>query len=222
MRAWLQYLMFIFITIFMLTTSFAHEIKLKPISTKTAIQLYNPVGNTVAGNPNGKITLVEFFDYNCHYCRSLQPAIQELINKNSDLRVVYKEYLLFGEPSRAAISAALAANNQGKYLTMLNALLNANRPLEKQEVLRIAKKMGLDTQRLAADIARPIIQKQIEDNLALAETLEIQAAPAFIIANSDIATNSKKTNTPQYLYIGSDGAQGNLQMLINKIRIDQG
>jgi protein-disulfide isomerase len=179
--------------------------------------LYNPQGNSLAGNPDGEVTLVEFFDYNCKYCRLLHPKIQTLITANPGLRVVYKEFLLFGEKSIPATSAALAAEKQNKYLPMQNALLTATQPLTEEAVLKLAQAIGLNIKKLKKDMSDPKIQAQIQANTALASRLEIDGAPMFIVANSQIAKDPTNA-TPQYLFTGSDRAEIKLQQLIDKIK----
>jgi protein-disulfide isomerase len=195
--------------------SFDH---LKPLPPTLANQLYNPAGNTVAGNPNGSLTLVEFFDYNCPHCRAFRPALEKLIAKNPQLRVVYKEYLLFGDSSIPATQAALAASQQGKYLALHSALLQATKPLQRDEILRIAQTVGLDTQKLAKDMQSPAVAQQIQANNTLVDTIGIEGAPTFIIANSNITKNPSQPNNKQYVFVGDDNAAPALQKMIDAVK----
>lgn len=192
--------------------------RLKPIDSATAVELYNPAGNSVAGNPNGTVTLVEFFDYNCKYCRQFHPKLLALAAKNPNLRIVYKEFLMFGPFSLPAAQAALAAQKQGKYLALQAALLSATHPLTQEEILSIAKTTGLDSKKLQTDMASPAIAQQIEHNNALVKTLHLQGAPAFIVTSSDIVKQPSHTDNPQYFHIGSgEQTESVLQKLITKV-----
>lgn len=185
-------------------------------SSKIAQIVYNPQHNAIQGNPNGNVTIVEFFDYNCSYCRKLQPSIAKIVQKNPNVRVVYKEYLLFGESSKLATRAALASEYQGKYIQMHTALLRAENPLSEKEIMHIAQSVGLDTQKLAKDMNSAEVVQQVEKNNELIETLGIDGAPAFIIANSKVITDPKATS--QYIFIGSEDAAQNLQHLIDRVK----
>jgi protein-disulfide isomerase len=189
---------------------------LKVSNSKIAQILYNPQHNTVQGNPNGQVTIVEFFDYNCAYCRKLQPSIAKIVQKNPDVRVVYKEYILFGESSKLATRAALASEYQGKYIQMHTALLRADNPLSQKEIMRIAQSIGLDTGKLAKDMDKPEIIQQVQKNNELIDTLGIDGAPAFVIANSKVINDPKATS--QYMFVGSEDALQNLQHLIDRVR----
>jgi len=219
---------FIFIGLILIALAITLQIKLgstqtqlKPQDPITAKELYNPQENSITGNLHGNVTIVEFFDYNCKYCRQLHPKIKELITANPDLRVVYKEFLLFGAPSLIATSAALAAQKQGKYAELQEALFRATKPLTLEEVLKIAKEAGLNIKKLKKDMDKPEIQIQIQTNTALAAKLDIDGAPAFIVADSRMAETPEKINTPQYLFKSSNNAEIVLQELIDKVKRDK-
>ncbi|HVV68015.1 MAG TPA: DsbA family protein [Gammaproteobacteria bacterium] len=214
MKQWTTYLL---LGVMLLPAAWAEmgDAVLQPVPPAIATQLYNPQGNTIAGNPKGTVTLVEFFDYNCPFCRSLNPTIQKLIKKNPNLRVVYKEYLLFGDASIPATSAALAAAQQNKYLQMHQALLTSKHPLTTAEVLNIAQSIGLDVQAFQKVMNSKAVQQQVVSNTALAAKLNMGAAPAFIITRTQTAGQPSNAN-PQYLFLGSNNAEKNLQALINK------
>lgn len=216
MKPWIkQWKIYLLLGVMLLPAAWAEidDAVLQPVPPDVAAQLFNSQGNTVAGNPNGKVTLVEFFDYNCHYCRSMLPTLQKLIKQNPNLRVVYKEYLLFGDVSVPATSAALAATQQNKYLEMHQALLTSKRPLTSDEVVRIAQSIGLNTQAFAKAMNSNKVQQQIASTTELAAKLNLGAAPAFIVTRTQTAGQK---NNPQYLFLGSINAERNLQALINK------
>ena len=137
----------------------------------------------VAGNPEGAITLVEFFDYRCGYCKRVKPTLETLLAENDDLRLVYKEFPILGPESTLAARAALAARAQGGYGPFHTALMEADGALERAHILEIARSVGLDDERLAQDMDEPAIDALIEGNAALAQDLGIRGTPAFVIGD---------------------------------------
>ena len=137
----------------------------------------------VAGNPNGDVTLVEFFDYRCPYCKRVAEPLAELLKADRNLRFVYKELPILGPESVVASRAALAARAQGKYQPMHDALMRARGTLDEQAVFRIAGEVGLDVGRLKADMARPEITAMLDRNLKLAKDLGLNGTPAFVIGD---------------------------------------
>jgi len=137
----------------------------------------------VGGNPSGDVTLVEFFDYNCPYCRRVAPTVVELEEADPDLRLVYKEFPILGPGSTFAARAALASRKQGKYLAFHNALMQAREQLAKDQVKKIAAAVGLDTDRLQEDMNDPAIEQTIQRNLDLANALGITGTPSFVIGD---------------------------------------
>lgn len=207
------------IGLFLTISAFSIQGTVQSITPTVAKSAYNPGLNTVAGNPKGNVTLVEIFDYNCSQCRKLQPILEELIQKNPNLRVVYKEYLLFGDFSLPATKAALAAQFQNKYLTLHKALLSATQPLTEEEVLRIAKAQGLDIAQLKADMGKEAILDQIRANNALTAKLKLDGAPIVIVTNSNIANDPEKhIKQPQYIQMGFDNALTDIQAMIDKVK----
>jgi protein-disulfide isomerase len=137
----------------------------------------------VMGNPDGDVTLVEFFDYNCPYCKRMTDALRTLIDEDSGLRVVMREYPILSEGSRFAARAALAAKKQGKYEAFHFALMDAKGRVGEQETIDIASRLGLDIERLRADMESPEIQAHIDETYALAQALGVRGTPAFIVGD---------------------------------------
>jgi protein-disulfide isomerase len=137
----------------------------------------------VGGNPDGDVTLVEFADYNCPYCRRVAPIMTEAEAADPQLRVVYKEIPILGPNSAFAAKAALAARQQGKYVEFHRELMNAKGVAAEGLVLAIATKIGLDVEKLKADMEAPQIQAAIDRNLALARALGINGTPTFVIGD---------------------------------------
>lgn len=136
---------------------------------------------TQMGNPNGSVTLVEFFDYQCVHCKKMAPVISELVKKDKNLRVIYKEFPIFGKSSDLASRAALAAAMQGKYKAMHEALLKQDKRLDENLINQIAKSIGLDMTKLKKDMDSKEVGDLLAQNRTLAENLRLMGTPAFII-----------------------------------------
>jgi protein-disulfide isomerase len=168
---------------------------------------------TVVGNPKGNVTIVEFFDYQCIHCKKMSPVINSLIKKDSDLRVVYKEFPIFGKSSELASKAALAAGMQGKYQAMHNALINIDKRLNDKIVMDSAKSLGLDMKKFKVDMDSKEVTEVLEANRALAEKLHLMGTPAFIVASTP-GGQFKAGSEPSF--IPGAASEESLQELIKK------
>lgn len=146
-------------------------------------ELLHDPDSPVAGNPNGDVTIVEFFDYRCPYCKQVEPSLAELRKEDRKLRFVYKEFPILGPDSVIASHAALAARKQNKYQALHDALLAAHGRLDEPTVLQIAADSGLDAKRLKADMGSPEIETIISRNMELAHVLNINGTPGFLIGD---------------------------------------
>ncbi len=155
--------------------------------------LENSAADPVLGNPKGDVTLVEFFDYQCGYCKAVQADVQKLIKEDAKLRVVFKEFPILGPASVTAAKAALASREQGKYEAFHNALMAHRGQLDDDTILRLARSAGLDTDKLKKDMESPAVQQVIGANLALAQALGIRGTPAFVVGD-DLAPGAIKLN----------------------------
>lgn len=166
------------------TPGTATDAEAKEASSRTAPYedaLFNDPASPVAGNPEGDVTIVEFFDYNCPSCRKFAPMLAEFLHDDPELRVIYKEFPVLGPDSMYAARAALAARQQNRYHGFHRALMQASGPLTEEKVLEIALEVGLDTAKLKDDMQDPAITEAIERNLALARDLGIYATPSLVI-----------------------------------------
>lgn len=152
------------------------------LKTKQNELLHDPA-SPVSGNPKGEITLVEFYDYRCGFCKRAASAVTELQKVDSRVRVVYKDFPILGEASELAAKAALASQAQGKHQAFHEALLASQADMTKDEILKIAVSVGLNVKRLEADMADPKWQAVINKNRALAQELGISGTPGFIVGN---------------------------------------
>ena len=136
----------------------------------------------VLGNPNGDITIVEFFDYNCGYCKKAMPVMQALMENDNNLRVVYREFPILSAGSVFASRAALASRVQGKYLEFHEALMSAQK-VDETSVIVIARKIGLDVNKLIIDMEHPAVSEHIQTSRDLADALQFTGTPSFVIGN---------------------------------------
>jgi len=150
------------------------------IATKQA-ELLNDPHSPVSGNLEGDVTVVEFFDYRCGYCKRVAGTVTQLQQDDPNVRIVYKDYPILGEASVLAARAALASKAQGKHLVFHEALLASEEELTQSTILALATAVGLDTEKLHRDMESPSIQTMIERNQALARELGINGTPGFII-----------------------------------------
>ena len=136
----------------------------------------------VGGNPDGDVTVVEFFDYRCTYCRRVVSSLRELLDEDDGLRVVFKDMPVLGPDSVRAARAALASRKQDGYVPFHFALM-ASDDLSPAGIRAAAKSVGLDPDRLEADMEAPEVSAVLEANYALAHELGIEGTPAFVIGD---------------------------------------
>lgn len=144
-------------------------------------ELLNDPRSPVSGNHSGDITVVEFFDYRCGYCKRAAGAVTQLQHDDRRVRVIYKDLPILGETSELAAKAALASQAQGKHQLFHEAMLAYKGDLTKESLLTLAGEVGLDTTKLEADMRNPEWQAVIDSNRALARTLGISGTPGFIV-----------------------------------------
>lgn len=144
-------------------------------------QITHDPGSPVGGNPNGDVTIVEFFDYQCPYCKAMAPQVEALLAEDGNIRYVYKEWVTLGKVSSFAARAALAANRQGKYEAFHRALFAVRGGLSENLVLDTAEDVGLDVEQMVRDMARQDITDTLKLTDDLAKALGFEGTPAFVI-----------------------------------------
>ncbi|GGL14228.1 DsbA family protein [Caulobacter rhizosphaerae] len=152
--------------------------------TKYRQALENDPRDFVA-NPNGSITVVEFFDYRCGYCKLAAPQIVDLIQKNPDVRFVFKDFVIFGHDSEVAARMVLGAKDQGKTIELHKRLM-AEKSLDEAGVVRIARQLGIDVAKARATGVSEATTQHLADTHALAEALAIEGTPAFLVGDQMI------------------------------------
>jgi protein-disulfide isomerase len=138
----------------------------------------------VLGNPDGDVTVVEFFDYNCPYCRRAKPVIEGLVAADDNVRIVFREFPILGDQSVYAARAALASRNQDLYEEFHWALMALSGRVTETAVLSVAEEVGLDLDQLKADMESPAVAEHIETSLSLAQSLGITGTPSFVVGDT--------------------------------------
>jgi len=148
-------------------------------------ELHNDPATPIAGNPKGDVTLVEFFDYRCGYCKSVSVTVAEVVRQDGNVRLVLKEFPILGPASVTASRAALAAwtLDRSKYMAFHNAMMANPGNLTESRVLQLAAGQGLDTDKLSKAMAAPEIDAALQRNLDLAKSLDISGTPGFVIGD---------------------------------------
>ncbi len=177
------------------------------VITKNKTALFSDPNTPAIGAKAPRVYLVEFFDYQCGHCKNLVGPINALVKENPDLKVVFKEFPIFGKSSEIAARVALAANIQGKYLPVHEALLASGNPMTEDKAFAIAKKAGCDMKQLIQDLGSEKVTKALVANELLAESLQLEGTPALIFANA------KQENS---VLIPGGMAQLGMQAEINK------
>jgi protein-disulfide isomerase len=148
---------------------------------KNAKAMFQSPGDVVIGNPKGSVTLVEFFDYNCGYCKKSFTDIVKLSQSDKDLRIVLKEFPILSPGSVMAARAALAAHRQDKYWELHQAFMGFAGQKDEATVLAIAEQAGLNMEQLQKDMGAPEVNAVLAGNAALAKALGIEGTPAFVV-----------------------------------------
>jgi len=160
----------------------ARETQAKALTSR-ADEIFRSPSSPVIGNPQGDVTLVEFFDYQCGYCKRSQPDLERLVKEDSGLKVVLKEFPILGPASVTAARASLAAQKQGKYQDFHVKLMGFKGQLTDDVVYQTAKQVGLDLDKLKQDMNDPSVVAELRANMDLAEALGVEGTPAFVINN---------------------------------------
>jgi protein-disulfide isomerase len=181
---------------------------------KMAKDLFHDAQSPMIGNADGKVTLVEFFDYQCPHCIEMTPVLEAIIKANPNVRVVFKEFPIRGAASEMAAKAALAANMQGKYFELHKALMGANRVLTQEDILKLAQGVGLDATKLKKDMDSDTVAQQIKANYKLAQALKLMGTPAIFVAKSTVDSSSPATAVA---FIPGQVDQAQLEQVIKKV-----
>jgi protein-disulfide isomerase len=153
----------------------------KALVTSLKNDLIDDPNAPVLGNPSGDVTLIEFFDYRCPYCRQVEPFLQALIKTDHGLRLVVKEFPILGPTSVYAARVALAANKQGKYEQFHDAVMSKRSNFDEATLLKLAEEAGLTLDRMKTDMNSPEVNAEIKRTIEIAKVLKLSGTPAFIV-----------------------------------------
>jgi protein-disulfide isomerase len=148
---------------------------------ENSAEIFRPIASPVVGNSKGDVTVIEFFDYNCGYCKKAISDVARLIDKDPKVKLILKEFPILAKGSEEASRVALAAKMQGKYWEFHRAMLENQGQANEAAALRIAEKVGLDVSRLKKDMASAEVKNEIDETRRLAAKLGIQGTPHFLI-----------------------------------------
>jgi protein-disulfide isomerase len=144
-------------------------------------KLFDDPSAPTAGNPTGDVTVIEFFDYQCGFCKTSQGAIAKLLSADRNVKFIYKEYPILGPESVQGSMAGLASSRQGKYREFHDALMATKGHLSDDIIFGTAEEIGLDVEKLKADMADESIKKTIDANIALAGDIGARGTPTFLM-----------------------------------------
>ena len=156
--------------------------------------LRNPQTPTL-GNPNGDVTIVKFFDYQCTFCKAAEPRLREVLKNDGNIKLVVKEFPILSSVSLIASKAALASVYQNKYEIYHKALIDHRGPMDQERVFIIAARVGLDLEQLQKDMDRSEVADQIISNFNLARKLKVRVVPGFIVNTHVLSGLSSETVT---------------------------
>lgn len=160
--------------------------KLKSFMSQNAKEIYRSPGASTAGAADGDITVVEFFDYNCGYCKRGMPEVQKLIQNDKKVRVVFKELPILSKGSEEAARVALAAKRQGKYWEFHQAMLSNKGQANEASSLKVAEGLGLNAEKLKSDMNSAEVTDELERMKALAKKMGINGTPHFLVGDKSI------------------------------------
>ena len=148
--------------------------------------LAQDAGDPILGNPDGKMVIYEFTDYNCGYCKRVFQPLQELLAGDADIKLVVKEFPILSETSLLAAQAGIAAQAQGVFTEFHMAMMTARGAISMDSILDAARSAGADTDRLQADMNSPAVAAIIDRTRMAAQALEISGTPGLVIGSQVI------------------------------------
>jgi protein-disulfide isomerase len=153
-----------------------------------AATLFESKRQVTVGNPQGDVTFVEFFDYNCGYCKRAMSDMFDLMKNDSKLKVVLKEFPVLGpgsvDAARVAVAARMQDKSGKKYLEFHQKLLGGRGQADKARALAVAKEVGFDMARLEKDMTGDEVKATLEESFKLAEKLGLNGTPSYVIGNN--------------------------------------
>jgi protein-disulfide isomerase len=161
--------------------------------------LQDDPASPVLGDPHGDVTIVEFFDYACSYCKAVEPRLESAVRSDPHVRLILKEFPILTPESLIAARAALASKRQHKYRQFHEALMAYRGPWGEEAIFSTAKRVGLNIARLRQDMAAPSVANEIIENFNLARGLRIFQTPGFVIGDHILTGPSAQIDFPQVI-----------------------
>jgi protein-disulfide isomerase len=146
-------------------------------------ELFDNKDDPVIGNPKGDVVMVEFFDYNCGFCKQVVEAMIEAAKADGNVKIVLKDFPILTEESASVARLAVASKKQGKYEDFYRALMKYRGRLDDKTALKLAAEAGLNADQLKKDAAAPEVAKQLRRNAEIARALDISGTPAFVVGD---------------------------------------
>ena len=145
-------------------------------------EIETPFAGAWAGAKNGDVTLVEFFDYNCPYCRASHPDVQRLLAEDAKLRIVYRDLPVLGPASEEAAMASLSAARQGRYRAFHDPMITGARP-SHERTIAVVRQARLNEAETARDMTSAALKAEVKKNLDLARALGVTGTPTYVVGN---------------------------------------
>ena len=161
----------------------AAEAKMKEGVNAAKEKIFNDPNSPVGGNPKGDVTVVEFYDFNCGYCKMSEEGVEKLLKDDKNVKFIYKDFPILGPVSVEAAKAAQASIKQGKFVAFHDALMNKKDHLSSEIIYQTAKDVGLDVEKLKKDMESYEVKTNLGNNMQLAQDLSIQGTPMFIVGD---------------------------------------
>lgn len=159
--------------------------------------VFHDPASPVMGNPHGDVTIVEFFDYACSYCKAMQPRLEQLLRADHGVKLIVKEFPILTDESLVATKVALAAARQGKYAQFHDALMDYRGAWNTEAIWETARGVGLDLTRVRKDMTSPEITSEVIRDFNLARALRIFQTPGVIVGTHILTGPSAQFDFPQ-------------------------
>jgi len=160
------------------------EAKSKEAVNSAKDRIYNDPNSPVAGNPKGDVTVVEFYDFQCGYCKMSEEGVERLLKEDKNVKFVYKDFPILGPASTEASKAAVASIKQGKFQAFHDAMMNKKDHLTSEMMFQTAKDVGIDVEKLKKDMESDSVKDILNSNLKLGQDIGIRGTPMFIVGDN--------------------------------------
>jgi protein-disulfide isomerase len=177
----------------------AADLAAKKTLSERKDEIFSDPDSPAIGNPKGDVTLVEFFDYRCPYCKAMAETLFEAVKSDGKLKLVLKEFPVLGPDSVTAARAALAAREQKKYEEFHKAMMRLKEPISEKLIMKVAGEVGLNVERLKKDMDDQKIDQMLKNNIKLAHDLDVSGTPAFVIGDQIVPGAISAQNLKQLI-----------------------